>query len=170
LELHTERLRIIPLNLEHFRLMLDGMYKMEHALGLKSSGLLLDEETQKAMANLYKQALDNRDKYLWYTNWQIILKDEIVSIGSACFKGAPDITGEVEIGYGLNDNYRGRGYMAEAIKAIVIWALEQENVFRVVAETEKDNIASQKVLWRSGFHRYKEDDKSLFWCLTRQPD
>jgi RimJ/RimL family protein N-acetyltransferase len=158
------------LNLEDFRLMLDGMDRMEHALGLKSSGLFLDENTQKAMEGLYKQALDNRDKYQWYTNWQIILKDENVSVGSACFKGAPGITGEVEIGYGLNDNYRGKGYMAEAIKAIVIWALEQEGVFRVVAETDKDNIASQKVLWRSGFYRYKEEGESLFWCRTKLPD
>ncbi len=170
MELHTERLRIIPLNLEHFRLMLAGMDEMEHALGLKSSGLILDENTQKAMDGLYKLAMDNRDKYLWYTNWQIIFSDENISVGSACFKGAPGITGEVEIGYGLNDNYRGRGFMAEAIKAIVTWALEQEDVFRVVAETDKDNIASQKVLWRSGFHRFKEDDKSLFWCRTKQPD
>ncbi len=170
MELRSERLRIIPLNLEHFRLMLAGMDKMENALGLNSSAILLDEETQKAMEGLYKQALDNRDKYLWYTNWQIILNDGNISVGSACFKGAPGITGEVEIGYGLNDSYRGRGYMAEAIRAIVTWALEQEGVFRVVAETDKKNIASQKVLWRSGFCRYKEEGECLYWCRTKLPD
>ena len=41
--------------------------------------------------------------------------------------------------------------MTEAVKAITEWALSQENVKQVKAETDAENIASQKVLCRSGF-------------------
>jgi RimJ/RimL family protein N-acetyltransferase len=166
LELYTERLRIIPLSLEHFRLLLDGMEKMETALNLNLSGERLDENTRKAMEGLYKQALENRDSYLWYTNWQIILRDGNYAIGSACFKTAPGITGEVEIGYGLYEKFRGKGYMSEAAKAITSWALEQDGVSSIIAETEKDNFPSHRVLQSCGFRRYKETEDGLFWHVT----
>ena len=57
----------------------------------------------------------------------------------------------IEIGYGLKEEYRHHGYMTEAVKAITEWALSQESVKQVEAETDAENIASQKVLFRSGF-------------------
>ena len=41
--------------------------------------------------------------------------------------------------------------MTEAVKAITEWALSQESVKQVEAETDAENIASQKVLSQSGF-------------------
>lgn len=51
--------------------------------------------------------------------------------------------------------YSGRyhGYMTEAVKVITEWALSQEGVKQVAAETDAENIASQKVLFRTGFIR-----------------
>ena len=42
----------------------------------------------------------------------------------------------IEIGYGLKEEYRHHGYMTEAVKAITEWALSQENVKQVKAETD----------------------------------
>jgi len=39
----------------------------------------------------------------------------------------------------------------EAVKAAVDWALMQDGVLRVEAETEPDNTASQRVLAKCGF-------------------
>lgn len=41
--------------------------------------------------------------------------------------------------------------MTETVKAITEWALSNEKVCAVEAETEPDNAASQNVLRRSGF-------------------
>ena len=57
----------------------------------------------------------------------------------------------VEIGYGLKEEYRHHGYMTEVVKAITEWALSQDGVKQVEAETDAENIASQKVLFRSEF-------------------
>ena len=79
------------------------------------------------------------------------LKDDPETIaGDFCFKGLGD-DGVVEIGYGLKEKYRYHGYMTEAVKAITEWALSQESVKQVEAETDAENTASQKVLFRSGF-------------------
>ncbi|WP_254306725.1 GNAT family N-acetyltransferase [Clostridium sp. 001] len=118
MKLETERLTICPLNLEQFKLLLIGVDSMEKALELNSSGEQLDEHTQEAMEGLYKQAEKNAKEYFWYTNWQIILKEYNLSVGSACFMGYPDESGTVEIGYGINEKYRCRGYMTEAVKSI----------------------------------------------------
>ncbi|AKN31356.1 GCN5 family acetyltransferase [Clostridium carboxidivorans P7] len=158
MKLETKRLTIIPLNLEQFNLMLKGMDKMENVLGLNNSYEILDDHTQKAMEWLYKEAEKHKENYLWYTNWQIILKKENVSIGSACFMGQADESGAVEIGYGINEKYRCNGYMTEAVGIISKWALREQGISRIIALTEKDNFASEKVLQKCGFVKYKEDD------------
>lgn len=163
MQLETERLKIIPLNLEQFKILLLGTDKIEILLNLNHSNQILDEHTQEAMQWLYEQAEQHKDNYLFYTNWQIILKSENISIGSACFKGNSDKNGEVEIGYGINESFRCNGYMTEAIKEILKWALNQTDVKSVIAETEKDNAASHKVMIKSGMIKFKETDSTCFW-------
>ena len=74
--------------------------------------------------------------------------DEI--IGDLCFKGITN-DGVVEIGYGIQPLYEGKGYTTEAVNALVHWAVSQPSVTRVEAETEPENIASQKVIANVGF-------------------
>ena len=44
-----------------------------------------------------------------------------------------------------------KGYMTEAVKAMCEWALSQEGVTRIEAETTAENKESQRVLYSSGF-------------------
>ena len=91
MNLNTERLRLIPLKLDEFKLLLEeGVETMESHLGLAHSGEVLDDHTQKALEYLYSEALKNPNEYLWYTNWQIVLKESNLMIGSADFMGCPD--------------------------------------------------------------------------------
>ncbi|MDL2303427.1 hypothetical protein LJC28_03430 [Dysgonomonas sp. OttesenSCG-928-D17] len=85
MEIETLRLRIVPLSVEHFRLFLDETEKMELQMGLTPSREIPDEHTRQAMEDLYAKAIAYPEHYYWYTNWQIILKSENKSIGSACF-------------------------------------------------------------------------------------
>lgn len=72
-----------------------------------------------------------------------------LAIGGIGFKGQPD-NGSVEIGYGLAPSARGDGYAAEAARALVVLA-RQQGLARIVADTDEDNIASQRTLERAGF-------------------
>lgn len=163
--IETERLRIVPLKLEQFHLLLTDIDKLEESLDLVSSGESLDPHTQQAMEGLYNEALNHKYVYWWYTNWQIILKSENRSIGSACFTKEPDIEGNVEIGYGISYHYRNNGYMTEAVICMCQWALSQENVKSVVAETEVNNYSSQRVLEKSGMEKYAYTDTGIRWRI-----
>ena len=110
-----------------------------------------DPEMKQAYMEMLEGSLSNSDKRIWYAIWNMELKDESgIIVGDFCFKGLSD-DGVIEIGYGLKEEYRHHGYMTEAVKVITEWALSQESVKQVEAETNAENIASQKVLLQSGF-------------------
>jgi RimJ/RimL family protein N-acetyltransferase/ribosomal protein S18 acetylase RimI-like enzyme len=62
-----------------------------------------------------------------------------------------DLDGTVEIGYGLAEPYRGRGYGGEAVRALSHWLVHQPGVREVVATVDAGNVASRRALERAGF-------------------
>jgi RimJ/RimL family protein N-acetyltransferase len=58
-----------------------------------------------------------------------------------------------ELGYVLARPYWGRGYMTEALRALIAWALKQKSIFRVWAVCDVDNIASARVMEKAGMQR-----------------
>lgn len=85
-----------------------------------------------------------------------------IAVGGAGFKGAPDDAGTVEIGYGIVESRSGRGIATEAVRQLVSLALSSGAV-RVIAETDVDNVASQRVLIRCGFRRFERPDFDTLW-------
>lgn len=112
-----------------------------------------------------KAIRNNNKDYLWHTVWLFKLKKDNKFIGSACFKNAPDEKKQVEIGYGINSIFSNLGYTTEAIGAICKWALDQPTVEAIVAETEKNNIPSQKVLKKCDMKIFKETKDCYWWIL-----
>ena len=58
-----------------------------------------------------------------------------------------------ELGYVLARSYWGRGYMTEALRALIAWALKQKNIYRIWAVCDVDNIASARVMEKAGMQR-----------------
>ena len=108
-----------------------------------------DAELKKAYTEMLEGCLRHPDQWPWYAMWMIELRDG-THIGDLCFKGL-GANGAAEIGYGILEEHRGRGYASEAVDAAVNWALQQHGVTRMEAETEPDNRASQRVLEKCGF-------------------
>jgi len=167
-ELTTKRLRITALSLANFSLLLHNPGRMEAASGPRPSPTPLDAHTHQAMQWLYDMAATHPEDHLWYTNWQISLNAYNQAIGSACFKGAPNGNGEVELGYGIDAAHRNNGYMTEAVAALSAWALWQPGVRAVVAETDRDNPASQRVCQKCGMNRSGETPGTFLWKLSRK--
>lgn len=110
-----------------------------------------DEEMKQAYIEMFEGCQVHPAQRMWYAVWFMKLadgSDEI--IGDLCFKGITN-DGIVEIGYGIHPLYEGNGYTTEAVSALVRWAVSQPSVTRVEAETDPENIASQKVLANVGF-------------------
>lgn len=72
-------------------------------------------------------------------------------IGSAGYKGPPLSDGTVEIGYGIVNDHRRRGYASEVTEGLVANAFAHAGVTRVIAETLPDLVGSIAVLARCGF-------------------
>jgi RimJ/RimL family protein N-acetyltransferase len=81
--------------------------------------------------------------------YRITRRSDGRAIGGIGFKGQPE-GGRVEIGYGLAPSARGHGFAAEAVVALLTVAVDH-GVSTVIADTEVDNIASQRTLVRAGF-------------------
>ncbi len=60
---------------------------------------------------------------------------------------------KVELGYLLARPHWGRGYMAEAVQAIIDWALKQNGIYRVWAVCDVENSASARILEKVGMQR-----------------
>jgi len=79
----------------------------------------------------------------------IVEKSSGLFIGGIGFKSSPNEQGEVEIGYGISDSRQGRGVATEAVLALCEFA--QRRTVVVLAETDRENVASQRVLEKCGF-------------------
>ena len=118
---------------------------------------LIENEKDAEMKQAYGEMLEGCLKYpeqrIWHAVWFMELKNRPgVIVGDFCFKGLRD-DGCVEIGYGLRKGFCGYGYMTETVKKISEWALSQDGVSCVEAETEEQNIASANVLKHAGFQQ-----------------
>lgn len=108
-----------------------------------------DPELKKAYSEMLDGCMKHPEKWDWYAMW-IIENEDGIHIGDLCFKGYEDGVNP-EIGYGINDAFQGRGYATEAIQLSIEWAFSHLGVEAVEAETDPNNIASQKVLSKCGF-------------------
>jgi RimJ/RimL family protein N-acetyltransferase len=166
LELPAKRLRLIALDADNLRLSLHDPELLEGNLGLRRGHAAVAGEVRDAVQQMLDGVLRDAEHYLWYTHWIIVLNRPNSIAGGLCFKGPPDPSREVEIGYGLNPEYQNRGLMTEALQAMCRWALGQQGVSAVVAETEKVNVPSQRVLEKTGFVAFRETESMRWWRLV----
>jgi len=87
-------------------------------------------------------------------------------VGDICFVGEPDDQGEIEIGYGMYEEFRGKGFMTEAVGRIILWAKAQPKVKSIFAATEKDNVASYSILEKNNFIHIGEIDDMMSWKIV----
>jgi [ribosomal protein S5]-alanine N-acetyltransferase len=74
----------------------------------------------------------------------------------------------VQLGYFLGESEWGRGLGTEFVGALVAW-LAARGPLRLTAYTDSDNLASAKVLEKSGFVRQEAASSTERFCfaLTR---
>ena len=98
-------------------------------------------------------------------------KDRVL-VGSGTFKGPPDDSGTVEIGYEIASEYWNRGWATEAAQGMIAYAFAHQEVQAVIAHTLTQRNASNRVLQKVGMQFMAEVDdpgegKVWRWQLTR---
>ena len=132
------------LETERLRLHVASQAEMEQVTAKETN-----EELKKAYQEMLDGYLAHPEQGEWYAIW-LVTRHDGVQVGDLSFKGLNE-DGSVEIGYGIKEEFQGQGYATEAVMAAVDWALKQDGVLCVEAETEPDNAASQRVLAKCGF-------------------
>ena len=72
----------------------------------------------------------------------------------------------VEVGFGIAESEQGKGHATEAVAWACAWALEYFSLLAIIGVTDAENLASQRVLLRSGF-RWKEERMMRFQGVDR---
>ena len=60
---------------------------------------------------------------------------------------------KADLGYVLAKSEWGKGYMLEAMQVLTNWALEQDEIYRVWAVCDVENVASMRVMVKVGMQR-----------------
>jgi ribosomal-protein-alanine N-acetyltransferase len=164
--LETPRLYVIPLT--YLQLLKYGKSDgaLEAELGLTRSEKFMTAELRQTIEkNIIPSIIHNPSLILYSTLWIIIHKDQNVIVGDAGFKGPPNEEGMIEIGYGTYPSYENKGYMTEALAAIIKWTFAQSGIQMILAHTLKDDLAWHQVLLKNCFSAFQETENTLWWKL-----
>lgn len=164
--IETARLLLKPLTYEQLIKYCKCDNSLEAELNLNEISRTISPELKEALEQtILPNVADETKNYLYSTLWTAILKIENKMIGDLCIVGEPNADGEIEIGYGTYDEFRGMGFMTEIVSGIIEWAKTQNMVKAIIASTEKTNIASFKVLEKNNFIKIGENDSLFNWKL-----
>ncbi|RNL55267.1 GNAT family N-acetyltransferase [Pedobacter jejuensis] len=164
--LETDRLILQPLNHNQLLKYIQNDNSLDEELKLKPSNKVISSSLKKALTQtILPNVNDGNKNYLFNTLWTLISKADNIMIGDFCFVGAPDANGELEIGYGTYEEFRGKGYMTEAVARMIKWAKEQKTVNTISASTEIGNVASYSILEKNNFVKVAEGEGMFTWKL-----
>ena len=96
--------------------------------------------------------------------YAIARRNDGIFVGGIGFFGPPD-AGVAELGFGLVESARGRGYAAEALAAAIGIALAN-GATRVVADALLDNAASHTTMVRAGMVETGRDDRLAYFATA----
>ncbi len=164
--IETDRLIIKPLTYLQLQKYIRNDNSLETELNLNETLRSISDELKDALENtILPYVADTSKNYLFSTLWTLILKEQNKMIGDLCFYGEPNEAGEIEIGYGTYEDFRGNGYMKEAVGSMVAWAKSQPGVKSIIASTDKTNKASYALLEKNNFIKAGETETLFNWRL-----
>lgn len=165
--IETERLVLLPLTMAQLQTSLGDPAQLAQELGVSlADDLFAGAVRQPIEKKLEIMAGLAEADHPWTTYWLIIPKEMAVGAGLAGFKGYPNKKGEVEIGYGMQPAFQNKGYMTEAVAALLDWALVRPECTAVTTETESDNLASIRVLEKVGMRKAGEGNGRFRWQIS----
>ena len=90
-------------------------------------------------------------EYAKYLLRVAVLKDNPIIIASAGFHDAPDSDGMIEIGFGVDKRYQGRGFGQELLHGMWSWVVNDPQVKTLRYTVSPDNLISQHIIKKLGF-------------------
>lgn len=152
---------IFPLLKEEIELLKNDKNYFENYINLKyDADFEFDENGY--MQKQYELFKNSRAKLPWLSIWMIVSAKDKSIIGTINFKNSPSKDKIIEVGFFINPSYRNQNYATVALNLISRWAFDN-GIKKITAQTEKNNIASQKVLKKNNFLLSSEQENNLYY-------
>lgn len=84
-------------------------------------------------------------------NWAITVKGDDTMLGMIGYPNFKPESHRAEVGYVQHHNYRGKGYTAEALKAVLDYGFQQLKLHSIEAIIRPENEASRNLVQKFGF-------------------
>lgn len=153
IELVSQRLRLVALTPQLAEWQVCDRQAFFKALGVEPEPVWPPEQVGDGDISWIRDELKAHPQDAGWYCWVYISSIMKRLLGAGGFKGAPDETGTVEIGYSMLTSYREQGLATEAVMALLDWAYRDDRVRTVVAHTRDDRDASHRVLEKAGFRQ-----------------
>ncbi len=149
----TDRLRVAPLTPESIEAAAGDRKLLGELLGAEVSMDWPEAEMREFLPLLAEQLRANPAKIQW--GGVMISKLEPKLVGDVGFHGGGSfgplsLGADCEVGYSVLQPFRNRGYATEGLRGLLMWGFTRLKLGRVVGRCEVSNVASQRVLERSG--------------------
>lgn len=163
----TNRLILIPFTIKICNDILNNNFETIERLGLKRGKNWPDSDTSetlpKIISNLSKVFLPTG-----FESWMIIKKETNEIIGDIGFKGLNKLNNNCDLGYGIIESERRKGYAEEAAKSLINWVLNNDSSITITASTLIDNENSIKLLQKLNFIEIIRDEILIYWKFLNQ--
>lgn len=149
-QLNTERLALRNLTPENTEEMLDYYIRNEEHLRqyepTRDSGFYTYEGQKEILTESFRQFIDGTSIDLGiFKDEKLIGKIKLSNIVYGILRNA-------FVGYSIDKEHQGKGYMKEALNTVCSYAFEEMGLHRLEASTLMDNSRSQGVLKACGFN------------------
>jgi ribosomal-protein-alanine N-acetyltransferase len=155
--LHTERLDLIEIRQNH----LNDIFLLFNNKEVTEFYNLLPLQAEKEAQELLDW-FQKRFSAGLGIRWGIALKGTENIIGTIGFNNFTRHH-KANIGYDLQVSYWNKGYMTEALQAVIHFGFEELEINRIEAEVIPGNISSEKVLEKLNFKQEGNLRDWLFW-------
>lgn len=159
-QLNTERLALRNLTPENTEEMLDYYIRNEEHLRqyepTRDSGFYTYEGQKEILTESFRQFIDGTSIDLGiFKDEKLIGKIKLSNIVFGILRNA-------FVGYSIDKEHQGKGYMKEALNTVCSYAFEEMGLHRLEASTLIENSRSQGVLKACGFNELGISEKYLY--------
>ncbi|MEN5058972.1 GNAT family N-acetyltransferase [Sphingobacterium kitahiroshimense] len=165
-QIETERILLIPYDKILINKIQIADYSMFNDMGIIPAEGWPDEDVLDTLPRI----LINLEKVLsptGFESWMVIVKEKNEIIGDIGFKGRPDSLGRIDLGYGIVESARKKGYTREAAIGLINWAFKDVQVIEITAKCDVGNIGSINLLSSLNFERKNTEENMIGWSLVR---
>ncbi|MGG5210866.1 GNAT family N-acetyltransferase [Chryseobacterium sp. MIQD13] len=166
-QLSTERLILIPFTIKICEDLLNNDFSELLALGVKKGEVWPDHDLLEIIPKIIHN-LSQVDAPTGFESWMIMKKDTSEIIGDAGFKGYNAEEKNIDIGYGIIEEERRKGYAEEAVTKLIQWAFSTGIIREITARCLLENTNSACFLKKLNFIETKQDSEMIYWTLKNK--